>query len=124
MTETTTTEAKTHAGGCHCGKVRFEAQTPLANAISCNCSICSKRGALLTFVPEDSFKLLAGEGEQSEYRFNTKKLAHLFCKTCGVASFATGSGPDGKKMVAINMRCLDDVDLAKVPVTHYDGKSK
>jgi hypothetical protein len=119
-----TTESKTYAGGCHCGKVRYEATAALGSAISCNCSICSKKGTLLTFVPEESFKLLAGEGELSEYRFNTKQIAHLFCKTCGVTSFASGSGPDGKKMVAINVRCLDDVDPASVPVTQHDGKSR
>jgi hypothetical protein len=118
------TESKTYGGGCHCGNVRYEATTDLGKVLACNCSICSKKGHLLTFVPEDAFKLLAGEGEQQEYRFHTKKLAHLFCKTCGIASFATGAGPDGKKMVAINVRCLDGVDVGSLTVTSFDGKSR
>ena len=45
-------EKKTYAGGCHCGKVRYEVTTELTKVMSCNCSICSKKGHLLTFVGE------------------------------------------------------------------------
>jgi hypothetical protein len=41
-----------HMGGCHCGRVQFEVEMNLENAISCNCSICLKRGSLLDFVSE------------------------------------------------------------------------
>jgi hypothetical protein len=64
MTETV------HQGGCHCGKVRFEATTDLAHVISCNCSICTKHGLLLTFLPATKFTLLDGEEQLEEYRFN------------------------------------------------------
>jgi hypothetical protein len=51
-------------------------------------------------------------------------LHHLFCKVCGVHSFATGTGPDGAEMRSINVRCLDGVDLAALEVAHFDGKSR
>ena len=113
----------THRGGCHCGKVLYEVTTDLAQVLSCNCSICQKRGALLTFVGTSEFKLLSGEGDLTDYQFNKKIIHHLFCRTCGVGSFARGIGPDGKKMVAINVRCLDDVDLGALKPTAFDGKS-
>ena len=116
-------EAKTYAGGCHCGKVRYEVTAALDKVMACNCSICNKRGALLTFVPADQFKLLSGEDALTDYQFAKKKIHHLFCSTCGVASFARGAGPDGRQMCAINTRCLDDVDVSALPVTHFDGKS-
>ena len=50
-------EAKTYTGGCHCGKVRYEATTDLGQVLSCNCSICTKRGLLLSFVPAASMAL-------------------------------------------------------------------
>jgi hypothetical protein len=115
-------ETKKYTGGCHCGKVRYEVVSDLAKVISCNCSHCSKRGLLLTFVPNDQFKLLSGKDDLSEYLFNTKKIRHLFCRTCGIESFATGEGPGGAEMAAINVRCLDGVDAAALTLTPFNGK--
>lgn len=117
-------EKKAHAGGCHCGKVRYEVTTDLGMVVSCNCSICSKRGSLLTFVPADRFTLKSGAGDLTEYTFNKHVIHHKFCKTCGILSFADGKGPDGKDMVAVNVRCLDDVDLGSLKITEFDGKSR
>jgi hypothetical protein len=117
------TEAKTYRGGCHCGKVRYEVKTGLEKVIACNCSICTKRGMLLTFVPFDQFTLLSGEGELTDYQFNKKTIHHLFCPSCGVESFARGTTPKGGKMAAINVRCLDGVDIAALTPTPFDGKN-
>ncbi len=81
------------------------------------------KGFLLDFVPAENFKLLSGEDDLTEYRFNKKHIAHLFCKKCGVESFARGAKPDGTKTVAINLRCIDDLDLATLTITNVDGKS-
>ncbi|HEX2115311.1 MAG TPA: GFA family protein [Alphaproteobacteria bacterium] len=116
-------EMKTYTGGCHCGAVRYEVRTDLSQVIACNCSICTKRGSMLTFVPEDQFKLLMGEGILKDYQFNHKVIHHLFCPTCGIESFAKGTMPDGKKMAAINVRCLDGVDLNALKPTPFDGRS-
>jgi hypothetical protein len=113
---------QTHTGGCHCGAVRYEVALELERVMACNCSICSKKGTLLSFVPVEQFELLSGEDALADYQFNKKIIHHLFCKTCGVESFAKGVGPDGKPMRAINVRCLDDVDVSKLDVSHFDGK--
>lgn len=116
-------EKKTYAGGCHCGKVRYEVDTALEPVISCNCSMCSKKGTLLTFVSEPEFRLQSGEGELSDYTFNKHVIHHLFCKTCGITSFARGARPsDGAKMVAINVRCLEGVDLGSLTIKQVDGR--
>lgn len=112
-----------YTGGCHCGKVRFEVEMDLGEVVSCNCSMCSKRGSLLAFVPAENFKLLSGEGDLTDYQFNKKVIHHLFCSTCGILSFGKGVGPDGKEMVAVNVRCLDGVDAEGLKVVKYDGKS-
>jgi len=114
-------DAKQYTGRCHCGKVRFQVTTDLAQTMDCNCSICSKRGWILAFVAPAQFNLLSGE--VTEYLFHKKKIQHLFCPVCGVASFGTGTGPDGKRMYSINVRCLDGVDLSTLSPTHFDGKS-
>jgi hypothetical protein len=116
-------EMAKHGGGCHCGRVRYEVETDLGQVVSCNCSICQKRGSLLTFVPLGQFKLLSGEHDQTDYQFNKKMIHHLFCSTCGVGSFGRGTGPEGVEMVAVNVRCLDEVDIETLTLTPYDGKS-
>ncbi len=116
-------DMKTYPGGCHCGKIRFEADfDQLESALSCNCSLCSKRGALLAFVPAAQLRLIQGDNELTDYQFNKKLIHHTFCKVCGVASFGRGSDGKGNEMVAINVRCLDDVDIESLKINHYNGK--
>ena len=117
------TAPKTYVGSCHCGKVRFETAMDIGHLTACNCSICSRMGWLLTFVPGDDFKLLSGDGALTDYQFGKKHIHHLFCSTCGVNSFSRGTGQSGQAMVAVNVRCLEGVDLEKVPVKNFDGKS-
>jgi hypothetical protein len=117
-------DSKTYTGGCHCGKVRYAVTTDLKTVISCNCSICTKRGSLLTFVPATQFKLVSGQDNLTDYQFASKTIHHTFCKSCGIESYATGAMPDGTKMAAINVRCLDGVDLASLAPTPFDGKSR
>lgn len=117
------TDLATYSGGCHCGRVRYEVDADLSRVMACNCSICRKRGALLTFVPAAKFKLGSGAEALTDYQFNKKVVHHLFCANCGVASFARGAGPDGSEMVAINVRCLDGVDLEGLNVVPFDGAS-
>ena len=51
----------THAGGCHCGRVRFEVRAPAKLEVAdCNCSICAKVGYLHLIVPADRFTLISG----------------------------------------------------------------
>ncbi len=114
---------KTYTGGCHCGNVRYEIEAEIDKVMQCNCSICHKKGHLLTFVTADKFHLKKGEDAVTDYLFNKKHIHHMFCSTCGVGSFSRGIRPDGVPMVAINVRCLDDVDVFAFPVKHVDGKN-
>jgi len=118
-------ELQKHSGGCHCGKVRYDVQLDLsAPVISCNCSMCGRAGTLLSFVPATQFQLKSGEEMLTSYRFNRQKIEHLHCKACGIKSFARGTSPDGSPTVAINTRCLDDVDVQKLNVKQFDGRSR
>lgn len=115
-------DAKTYAGSCHCGTVRYEVTTDLGQVISCNCSICRRKGLLLSFVPASAFSLNSGEGDLQDYRFNKHVIHHLFCRNCGVESFARGTAPDGTPMVALNVRCLDGVDLEALQPVPFNGR--
>jgi len=114
----------THHGGCHCGAVRFHVDLDLEQpAITCNCSICLRSGTMLSFAPSGGFVLDKGEDNLTDYQFNKMNVHHLFCRTCGIKAFGRGKGPDGKEMVAVNVRCLDDIDLEKVPTRQVNGKA-
>ena len=113
-----------YTGGCHCGGIAYEVAGEIDQVLDCNCSMCSKRGGLLWFVPRTAFTLKTPESGYGTYRFNTHKLAHHFCPTCGIAAFTEGAMPDGTPMVAINARCLDDVEVASLKVVPYDGRSR
>jgi hypothetical protein len=115
-------EVTRYPGGCHCGAVRYEATTDLAQVISCNCSICSKRGLLWTFVRLEAFQLLSGEDQSTDYQFGKRNIHHLFCRVCGVESFARGRARDGAEMVAVNVRCLEGVEVATLNPTPFNGR--
>jgi hypothetical protein len=116
-------EVETRQGGCHCGKVRYQVKTDLGSVLACNCSICAKQGLWLTFVPAADFELLSGAETLRDYQFGGKNVHHLFCSECGVESFGRGAMPDGSETIAVNVRCLDGVDIATMTPTPFDGKS-
>jgi hypothetical protein len=114
-----------HEGGCHCGAVKYSVEIdPSVEALACNCSICGRTGAYLQFVTPEKFSLHQGDDHLTDYQFNKQVIHHLFCKTCGVRSFARGVKPDGSPMIAINVRCLDGIDAHKIATKQFDGKSR
>jgi hypothetical protein len=112
----------THAGGCHCGCVRFEVVAPAALSVAeCNCSICSRSGYLHLIVPADRFKLLSGKDVLTAYTFNTGTATHLFCSVCGIKSFyVPRSHPDG---YSVNAHCLDPGTVNAITVTQTNGRN-
>jgi hypothetical protein len=110
-------------GSCHCGAVAFEVETELDQVIECNCSHCRRKGYLLTFVPRGALNLLRGEEGLGTYTFNAHTIRHRFCATCGCAPFGEGKKPTGEATAAVNVRCLEDVDLADLEPIPVDGRS-
>ena len=114
-----------YTGSCHCGKVRYRANLDLdAGVLTCNCSMCSRTGTMLAFIAADQFELQSGEESLTDYQFNKHAIHHLFCSTCGVKPFARGNMADGTPMAAVNVRCLEGVDLDSLKVNRFDGKSR
>jgi len=112
-----------YQGSCHCGALSFEVEGTLDSAMECNCSICVRKGALLWFVPRSALRLRADPQAIGTYTFNRHVIKHHFCRTCGIHPYGEGTLPDGTAMAAINVRCLEGVDLAGIPVTRHDGRS-
>lgn len=113
-----------YQGSCHCGRIAFEVEGTIDKALACNCSICRRKGSLLWFVPRDAMRLLTPEDNASTYTFNNHVIRHRFCATCGIHPYAEAKDPKGQPTAAINLRCLENVDLDAIPVTHFDGRSR
>ena len=111
-----------HHGSCHCGQIRFEVEGEFESVIECNCTHCSRKGYLLWFVPADNLKVTAQPSALPTYLFNKHVIRHHFCPDCGCAPFAMGEN-QGQKTAAINVRCLEDVDLGAVKRMPWDGRS-
>ncbi|NIX76747.1 GFA family protein [Microvirga terricola] len=112
-----------HQGSCHCGKVAFEFEAEIEQVVECNCSICAQRGYLLTFISHEALNLKRGESDLSTYTFNKHAIRHRFCSTCGSGTFGEGKTPNGGEMVAINVRCVEGIDLTQIKRIPFDGRS-
>ena len=112
-----------YRGSCHCGRIAFEAEGEIKNAMACNCSMCQRKGSLLWFVPREKMKLLTPEPNLKTYTFNKHVIKHRFCPECGIHTHGEANDPKGNPTAAINLRCIEGIDLDAVPVRHFDGSS-
>lgn len=111
--------SQAYAGSCHCRRVTFEVTGAIKGVVECNCSICSRIGALWHAAAPEQVRILTGEGDLALYQFNTKVAKHHFCKHCGIHPL---SRPRlDPRMWVVNVRCLDGVDVAALPVQRFDG---
>lgn len=110
---------KLHSGSCHCGAVAFTVELETSSALKCNCTICTKLGAVWVIAPRNKFKLTSGETKQGDYQFGKNHLHHRFCTACGIESYA-----DGTATVGTNLRCIEAIDVDKLSPRPWDGRSK
>lgn len=110
-------------GSCHCGRIAFDVEGEIDSALACNCSMCQRKGSLLWFVPREKLELSTPEGDMATYLFNKHAIRHRFCTNCGIHPFAEAKDRKGNSTAAVNIRCLEGIDLDKVPVKHFDGRS-
>mgnify|MGYP003626929707 CR=1 FL=1 len=111
-----------HAGGCHCGQVRFEFEAPTeVELVDCNCSVCVMTGYQHLILPRDKFTLLCSDDNLTLYQFNQRIAKHYFCSNCGIKPFyIPRSNPDG---ISINFRCVDRRQFLRVSHRPFDGKN-
>lgn len=112
-----------YTGSCHCGAVRFKlASEPIASGVRCNCSICIRRGAVMSahYVQPDDF-VLEPTRKLAMYRFGDRMMNHYFCTECGTYPFSEVIAEPGKYRV--NLGCLEGVDPLALDVRVIDGRS-
>ena len=113
---------ETLKGSCHCGAVKFQVTRPVAPAGHCNCSLCRRKGALMTPPFEASqLSITQGEDALTLYQFNTRVARHFFCKHCGIYPFhQTRRDP---KLWRVNIGCLEGIDPYTLDAGLADGAS-
>ncbi|GGA46979.1 GFA family protein [Pelagibacterium lentulum] len=125
-------------GSCHCGATQFEIDFTPESATRCNCTFCTKRGALWIYGEPDKFRLLTPMDANTRYSPTWEENKHYFCATCGCTTFS--DNPDyslfmtdpenaeanfdpSKRRISVNLWLLDDFDIQSVPIEHIDGRN-
>lgn len=111
-------------GSCHCGAVKFSFEDePITKGLRCTCSICSRKGALMSATPIalGKFHIEAHADALGLYQFGAKTAKHYFCKHCGIYTFhVTARFPDHYRA---NLGCVEGVDTFALPFDVFDGKN-
>lgn len=113
-----------YQGSCHCGAIRFEfTAVPITKGIRCNCSICSRKGAMMSPEPiaPEKFVIHAEQNVLGLYQFGTKTAKHYFCKHCGIYPFHETARLPGH--FRVNLACVDDIDTFTMDADVFDGKN-
>ncbi len=111
-------------GKCHCGAVEFEVRSengPVGMK-RCDCSLCSRKGAIMATSLLADLRVTKGEDKLSLYQWNTKIARHYFCSICGIYTHhQRRKAPDE---YGYNVACIEGLnlqDLGDIPMT--DGIS-
>lgn len=109
-----------HSGSCHCGGVKFRITAEIEELTTCDCSLCVKKNAVMTKVPEAALEVTEGTELLSLYEWNTRRAKHYFCNRCGIYVFhRKRAAPDH---FGVNVFCLEGFDPTSVRVRVTDGK--
>jgi hypothetical protein len=114
-----------YQGHCHCGRIRFAFTSPeIVSAARCNCSLCVRRGALLSpgYIPAEHFTPPDNQDDLGIYLWNEHVLNNYFCKLCGVFTYI-GDGPNNQDGYRVNLGCVDGIDPLSLQIRAIDGKS-
>ena len=107
---------------CHCGAIEAEINTPenLNKILRCNCSLCKRKGAIMSMVKNEDFKITKGKDKLNIYQFHTKVAKHYFCSICGI--YTHHNPRSNPKMTGFNLGCLDELDTFNLKdITLIDG---
>ena len=111
---------------CHCGAVEIQVnlKKELDKLMRCNCSMCKRKGTMVTTVNKEDLKIVKGEDKIKIYQFNTKVAKHHFCSECGVQTHnLRRSDPNS---YGINVGCIDEIktsELFKLKTFINDGQN-
>ena len=106
---------------CHCGRVEAEINISdnLDKFLRCNCSICKRKGAIMSMVNNEDFRVIRGEDSLKLYQFHSKVAKHYFCKNCGI--YTHHNPRSNPSMTGFNVGCIDDINSFDLNSKIIDG---
>ena len=109
---------------CHCGGVELEVKVPekFEKVMRCNCSLCKRKGTIMTMVGPDDLKIIKGNDLLKLYQYHTNTAKHYFCSNCGI--YTHHNPRSNPKMYGINIACLEGskpLELKDVGVNDGDN---
>ena len=113
-----------YQASCHCGAIKLNFSSEEINgALRCTCSICSRKGAMMTpfTVPNEELSVTVDGDNLGLYQFDNKVAKHYFCKTCGIYTHNETVRAPGS--CRVNLGCIEDLDTSELEVTVFDGKN-
>src|SRR6185503_9096595 len=126
-------DTRTYSASCHCGAVRFRfLSEAITSGLRCNCSICVRKGAVMSsrYYPPASFEAIEGAERLTVYRFGDRDMDHCFCPTCGISPFSVVAkvpesydGPSRPGDRRVNLGCVEDLDVLALDIAVVDGRS-
>ena len=95
---------------CHCGAIEanINVAEDFEKILRCNCSLCKRKGAVMSMVKNENFKITKGEDKLKLYQFHTKVAKHYFCSICGI--YTHHNPRSNPAMTGFNLGCLDDIN--------------
>ena len=95
---------------CHCGAIEanINVEKNFEKILRCNCSLCKRKGAVMSMVKNENFKITKGEDKLKLYQFHTKVAKHYFCSVCGI--YTHHNPRSNPAMTGFNLGCLDDIN--------------
>ena len=108
---------------CHCENVELEVSIPEAGfpkLMRCNCSLCKRKGAVMSPLPKENVKLVKGQDSLKLYQYHTKVAEHYFCSNCGIYTHhKMRSNPN---MIGVNVACIEGINPFELgDITVNDG---
>ena len=94
----------------------------LAKIVKCNCSICKRKGAIMSMVKNEDFKIVKGEDKLKLYQFHSKVAKHYFCSNCGI--YTHHNPRSNPAMTGFNLGCVDEINTFDLKdITLIDGQN-
>ena len=98
---------------CHCGQIEAEIKIEnFSKILRCNCSICKRKGAIMSMVKNEDFKITKGKDKLKLYQFHTNVAKHFFCLNCGI--YTHHNPRSNPSMTGFNLGCIDELDTFKL----------
>ncbi|MEW5250475.1 GFA family protein [Microbulbifer sp. 2201CG32-9] len=111
-------------GKCHCGNVSLTIDKPSAEATQCNCSICSRYGAIWGYFQPAQVAVSIGEKGVSAYSHGDQCIRFISCSHCHCATHYHTTTTVSPARLAINYRMFDAEILEAIKIRYFDGAGR